>query len=223
MELVTVKNLHPTIPLPLPHDALGDVLLQPNQSKILPTDYVNVYFGNPAARDVGKDKARSETFKRCRVMWGYYAGMEPESVWEATKPQFEVRTLDGERVWTVIEDPLGTKVTPDLTTDFNEDPRFVHARIAELTQQIERLTSIVAQQTGTTSATRSAEQVTHDQIAQAMENVLTQDRVEPGEVGVIDTSDTAALDTGMIPAPPTTEAPVTTDKPRTPRAGPRVR
>lgn len=211
MDLVFVKNTG-TKPLRLAHDALGDVILRPDEQKILTLEYVNVHFGNPSARDVGKDKARTDTYNKVRVNWGFYAGMEPDELWEERRPRFEVHALGengqpGERVWTVLEDPEGVKSGPTLDDRALDDPRFVNAKIVELSAQIERLTALVNQQ-----QSRTVEGISAQQVAQHMERIT-------------DTKDVSAdiadeLDTGILPSAPADERPVTKDAPRTPRTGP---
>ena len=218
MDLVYVKNLDPTS-LKLAHDAQGDVVIAPGERKILPVDYINVYFGNPAARDDGKHKARTETYKRIQVMWGFYAGMEPDEAWEERRPKFEVTTLEGERVWTVMEDPAGVKQSAELSDEVPDDPRFVNAKLAELSAQVERLTALLANQQaggGVAPERPTAESVVAAQVADHLER-LTGDRSDD------DSTDVAGIDSGAIPPPNDDEPPVKKDAPRTPRSGGRVK
>src|SRR5215472_12677419 len=110
-----------------------DYVIAPFQHDFLPFEAVKLFFGDPRATDkvrsvhdvrgiVGFLPDRPAEVRRLRLMYdhgfGDYTGKEgPDIVWDPQKiPLMEVYTLQNERVWTVLDDPVGTTVLPAAPT-----------------------------------------------------------------------------------------------------------
>jgi hypothetical protein len=110
-----------------------DYVIPPGGEDFLPFEAVKLFFGDPRATDkvrsvhdvrgiVGFLPDRPAEVRRLRLMYdhgfGDYTGKEgPEVVWDPQKiPLVTVETLKGERIWTVLDDPVGTTVLPATTT-----------------------------------------------------------------------------------------------------------
>lgn len=99
--------------------------LEPGEEQFVQFEAASLWFGNPELMDVGpRQRARFETYKRLRSRYGAFdddvedpetgrmTHISADERWEANKPRVEVYTLQGERLWTVVDDPLGEHVNP---------------------------------------------------------------------------------------------------------------
>jgi hypothetical protein len=110
-----------------------DYVIPPFGEDFLPFEAVKLFFGDPRSTDkvrsvhdvrgiVGFLPDRASEVRRLRLLYdhgfGDYTGKEgAEVVWDADKiPHMNVTTLKGERIWTVLDDPVGTTVLPAVTT-----------------------------------------------------------------------------------------------------------
>jgi hypothetical protein len=117
---------------------LVDYVIPPGSSDYLPFEIICVCFGDPRSsatvrshRDargiVGFLPDRQSEVRRLRLLYshgfGDFTGKEGvDVVWEADKiPHVEVETLQGQRVFTVLDDPAGSSVIPALTSQADED------------------------------------------------------------------------------------------------------
>lgn len=159
MELLEVRNVsdHDVI---LRHDREGDVLIKPNSSRIVPLHVAAVNFGNPAARNEGKNRLRDAEIAHVQTWWGFYPGMYPDAAWTDRVmlpnvlpetwvgpccPPCEVYDLESkERVWMVHDDPHGEHMLSQGVIDnsVGSDERFLHARISQLEAQLQQLLNI---------------------------------------------------------------------------------
>lgn len=78
--------------------------IDPGSETLVPKGAANLWFGDGALVDTLKRRDRSLAYDRLRSRYGAY---ERDDIWEANKPNVEVYDLDGNRVWTIIEDPEG--------------------------------------------------------------------------------------------------------------------
>lgn len=235
MDLVKVLNTGST-PLTLKHDdvrAGGDITIAPGESRIVRGDYVALNFGNPGARNEGRNRVREADHKNLLTRWGFYSGLYPDAAWEEEalalngtvvgpfKPQFECWTVTdssdtAQRIWTILDDPEGTRVNPTagaVVVQQNTDVETLHAQIAAMAAQMASLTNLVAQLT-TEGAPRTA-----DTDAKPTTGVADTGGAGAGAGGSTETQESRNEQRDQIPAPPVTEPPVTTDRPRTRRVG----
>lgn len=157
MELVKVRNTGRK-PLILRHDAHGDITIAAGKERIVPLDHATVNFGNPGAKNEGKDRVRAAEYSRIRTLWGFYPGIQTEDEWEDERPQAEVYDLDDQRLYFVIDDPDGTLGSNLAGARVSErtDTEFLNDRIGELENQINKLLQVVAAQTGDAVPTPSS-------------------------------------------------------------------
>lgn len=116
---------------------LVDYVIPPSGSDFLPFEAVKLFFGDPRAttqvrsmRDsrgiVSFIPDRAAEVRRLRLLYshgfGDFTGQEgPEVVWEKDRiPQVTVETLQGERIYTVIDDPAGHSVLPASATQADD-------------------------------------------------------------------------------------------------------
>lgn len=197
----------------------GDVTINPGQERILPAYYAWLYFGHPGAKNQGRDKLRDLEYKKCRRKWGFYAGIHDENQWESEyMPKFKVSDLDGNRIYTVIEDKDGSLARRHggfVSTGDSDDVEKSHvdAQIARMQREIDRLSKVLERR-------GAEERVEGPGIPDDAEPV---DRVD-GEVngdadidGTAQATRNAARDD--IPEPPEDEPAVTRDRPKSTRIG----
>ena len=137
LELARVLNKH-SKPFKAKYDN-QTYLIKPNSETIVPLDAVCLWMGNPSSVDYDeKRRDRSDEYRRLRAKYGVY---EHDDRMEENLPRLEAYTLDGERIWTVLEDPEGEhagSVTPPRTDD-----DAVAAQILSMQQQIDALQAVL--------------------------------------------------------------------------------
>lgn len=146
MEIVKVRNTSPDKPLILRHDISGDITIAPDSERIVPLVYATLAFGNPGARNEGKNNVRDAEYAMARTLWGFYPGIDAEADWAEIGPSFEVYDMDDNRIYMVLDDPTGeyaAAATGLNLTDKSEDA-LVADRITSLERQIENLTRLLA-------------------------------------------------------------------------------
>jgi hypothetical protein len=133
---------------------LVDYVIPPGGSDYLPFEAVKLFFGDPrSGKDVRSDRDqrgtvgfvsdRSAEVRRLRLLYdhgfGDYTGHEGvEKVWQWDRiPHVEVHTLGGDRIWTVLDDPAGTTITPASRTEAED--RNLREVVAEQGQLIRQL------------------------------------------------------------------------------------
>jgi hypothetical protein len=149
MDLVKVRNTHPSKPLVLRHDGQGHITIKPRGERIVPLEYATLSFGNPGTRNEGRNRLRAAEYKQARTLWGFYPGLMSEDEWvDEIGPKFEVYDLEGERVYMVLDDPEGIHASSsaNATTSERTDSQFVSDRIGALEAQIAQLTRVLAAQ-----------------------------------------------------------------------------
>lgn len=152
-EIVKVRNTSPDKPLKLRHDVSPDIVIAPGAERIVPSEYATIAFGNPAARNEGKQKNRDAELKAARTWWGHYPGIDTEEDWERDGPKFEVYDMDGNRIWMVLDDPTGehAAAVAGAILDGPSDSDVIGGRIEQLEAQIAKLTALLTAQTPDTA------------------------------------------------------------------------
>jgi hypothetical protein len=112
--------------------------IQPGSEFVVPWGTMCVWLGDPEARDAGKNPVRQEEVTRITLRYGCQSGLagDNRANWEDAIPKLEAYTLDGERLITVCDDPVGTAqpaAAPLLT------PGETAQKIAALEQMIANL------------------------------------------------------------------------------------
>lgn len=149
-EVFRIRNMHPDKEFRGMYN--GNIYRAlPGSETIVPVEAAILWLGNPHSRDIdARRKDRTAEFKRLRVKYGSYDNLDdpngPTPMWEEVKPQVEVYTLDGDRVYTVVDDPFGEMGTPALVTVGERSQE--HDETAALRSQVAELTSLVNQLLG---------------------------------------------------------------------------
>lgn len=155
MQLVKITN--PSIPgdsnyrtLHFTHqDEVFDIA--PGDEVIVPIEIANAHFGYPTARDIGRDRDRTDTFNQIRFQWGYQLGaLDAAEQWEVIKPPFRVTTLQDEYLPMVLDDPDGIHPLPGQEPALPADPNametgLLRAAVAQQQAQIDQLLAAIAQ------------------------------------------------------------------------------
>jgi|SRR6516164_2741738 hypothetical protein len=121
------------------------VTIPPGESRTATWDAVINFFGDPRAVDdmfSAKDDAgvvswvpdRATEVRRLRSKWGNSFAVEEGKI---IGPPVEITNLQGERIWTVYEDPQGEHVNPRLIAVENQQN--LDTQIRQLQKQVETL------------------------------------------------------------------------------------
>lgn len=106
--------------------------VRPGGEGIIPFEAACLWFGHPDAVDIDpRNRYRSEEYARLRVRYGVY---EVDALWDENKPKIEVFDLDGVRVITVIDDPLGETINPD--TNDAAQTQLLQVKMTEMAKQM---------------------------------------------------------------------------------------
>ncbi len=117
---------------------LVDYVIPPTGSDYIPFEAVKLFFGDPRATDKTRSARdtrglvsfipdRAAEVRRLRLLYahgfGDYTGAEgADVVWEFDKiPHMRVETLQGQRIFTVLDDPSGSSVLPAISTQADDD------------------------------------------------------------------------------------------------------
>lgn len=226
MDLLKVRNTHPSKPLVLKHDVAGNVVIQPGKERIVPLNVAVVNFGNPGAVNDGRNQIRDAEVKHVYTTWGFYPGMMSDSAWigvgiEAGTnppkqigplcPSAECYDLDDNRVWMIHDDPNGDHRDSATAASISDsfDKTTADGMQAQIDQLSRQLRDVLAASQGEPEPEPKWDDDSDVEpaLAAAMEQVQSQaDR-------------NAQRD--EIPQPPATES-VAKDKPRTARTGSRT-
>ncbi len=140
----------------------GKYVIPPRSEAFVPFIATCNWFGHPDAMDVDEGhRFRTEEVNRLRVKYGIYemttvpedypaAIIDPSIIgsdpFDTLTPNLQVWTLEGERLVTVLEDPYGTNITPDVVTQAQAAQsqgaiETLMGQVAALQRQIEALSA----------------------------------------------------------------------------------
>lgn len=149
------------------HENQNKRLLGPGDECMVPWDLATSLFGDPFSVDTATDQARTRALKQSRGLFGYELGNMTEEEWDAKRPKIEVYDVEtGERVYMVLDDPLGHRppgVSPtDVPGVTNGTISALEAQLAATNAQVELLTKLLLAQQGETSPQGQAAIVSED-------------------------------------------------------------
>lgn len=124
------------------------VTIPPGQSRTATFDAVANFFGDPRAVDDMHSEVndagvrswipdRKSEVRRLQCKWGNNFGMDESKIFA---PEVEVTTLEGERIWTVVEDPEGVHVNPKLIAIENQQD--LETQINRMQKQLDTLLNL---------------------------------------------------------------------------------
>lgn len=206
-----MKNLSDR-PITLPHDVHGDVTIKPHAERVVPFEYIIVAFGDPRIHNDGDNRVRTREYQDRLTLWGYYPGITSAEEWAEIAPQFEVYDMDGERIWTILEDPDGTRANPAFDGEVDlDDATAMRMAMADMQRKMERMQQII--EASTAKETEAA-------VAEGSSDPVPapKDLPEPGDAAnSTETQESRNEQRADLPTPK--KAKVSKDKPRTVRTG----
>lgn len=107
---------------------------------IIPYDAAVLWLGDPNSRDLdGTRRNRLAEYTRLRTKYGAYAD---ETSWDKNKPKLEVYDLDGNRLYTVVDDPEGLESSP---APAQSTPTLVQEQMDRMAKELELLRGLLMQ------------------------------------------------------------------------------
>lgn len=133
-------------------------IIKPGQMAIVPWECMCLWMGNPEAMDLDERRRnRRDELTRLQFKFGCYT--DPV-LWEELKPKVECYTLSDERITTVVDDPYGESIHPDVTTKAQN--QLMAERMAKLEAELKSLRRTALVQDNQDSAESAATAVDED-------------------------------------------------------------
>jgi hypothetical protein len=134
--LVRLKNVgETTVSFPY-HDSTQNnreemVTFTPGEEKVVPWDVLVLFCGDPNVTNKEYWRERDEAVESIYLRYGAMSLAGPDS---SKMPKFEAYTMDGNRIKTLIDDPVGAGITPkaDDTSDVGRLQAQIDALQAEI-------------------------------------------------------------------------------------------
>lgn len=145
---------------PVPHNG-GVLWVAAHGERFVPWDAMASLWGDPGFKP-SRGQTRFDYAMLCRGQFGWFHGLDDESTWDQRRPPIEWYTIEGDRLWTVLDDPHGTQGGRPTSAAPTDDQVFLLETIAELQQQIAGLQAAQAQRDATVADSREAETLTVD-------------------------------------------------------------
>ena len=147
--MVKVTN-NSSEPLEL-HENHNVYILEVGTPQFIPYSAVVAHFGDPLAIDISAEEAfRRAELERMKVRWGLYHHGDIRRDF----PDIICEDIDGNRLWTVIEDPIGENAKPPTPAT---EVASSNEAIAIQQREIQRLQAQVAAMQNATSETGDEE------------------------------------------------------------------
>jgi hypothetical protein len=134
--LVRLKNSGDTdISLPYRDPSLGNreetITFAAGEEKVVPWDVLVLFCGDPNVVNKEYWRERDEAVETLHLMYGAMSLAGPDS---SKLPKLEAYTIDGDRISTLIDDPIGAGITPkaDDTSDVGRLQAQIDALQAEI-------------------------------------------------------------------------------------------
>lgn len=115
--------------------------IPPGSEAIIAFEAMCLWMGHPDAVDIdAKRRYRSDELRRLYVKWGVY---ENHHLAEQLFPKLRAFDIDGEPIITVIDDPEGRHLTPDVQSRLERDD--LREQMAAMQKQMAALQAQLAQ------------------------------------------------------------------------------
>lgn len=96
-----------------------------------------LYMGDPRSVDIDASRRyRTEEYARLRGKYGAY---QDDELWEQNRPKLTCRTLEGEPITTVVDDPFGKDLT--AVSESVTQREFLEQQIAQMAETQRRMQS----------------------------------------------------------------------------------
>lgn len=137
MKIVRVRNMGST-PFKFKFDN-EPYVVAPSSESLVPYGAMVLVAGNPDARNLNsRQRNRLLEFTRLRTKYGAY---EDDGKWEKNRPAIEFYTMDGDRIWTVLDDPDGERVNPNLADE--QSNATLTAQLSSLQAQMSQVLGMI--------------------------------------------------------------------------------
>lgn len=146
MELVQITNFGDT---PVTFPGNQPVTVDAGATRIVQWDFACAQLGNPVHANLSE---RQWEYSLVRTWWGFHDGFDSPADWDIKRPKVSVSTLEGVKVYMLIDDPEGVQPSPgDLVPDNlpsdSADTLLLQAQIARQQESINRLEQLLVQLT----------------------------------------------------------------------------
>jgi hypothetical protein len=118
------------------------VVLAAGTTRIVPWTFATDYLGRP---NVDNANERATEYGLIRAMWGFHDGFDSAADWDVKRPKVETYTLDGDRIYMLIEDPHRRQTNPNIDGSANTDDSDAAVLRAALAEQQDRMARLEAQ------------------------------------------------------------------------------
>jgi len=133
--------------------------LPPHQIAIVPWEAMCLYMGNPELVDVD-DRRRYRTDELKRLYFKHGAHDGDPTKWEANKPRVRCTDLDDQVFITVVDDPYGEHLMPDVSTKAQN--QMLQERMRRLEAELKSLKRADRASEDAMASESAATQVTED-------------------------------------------------------------
>lgn len=151
MQLVNVTNKGKQ---PLVLNGNERIVLQPNKTTVIPFATACGWFGDPRARNVGKEKTRADIYRQVQQLWGFVEGIAYHDdegnlqTWEDRKPEIEATDQDGNPIIFVMDDPLGERALDgEIVDPSSQSADQLRSQVAQLEEQLAKAMALISQVT----------------------------------------------------------------------------
>jgi hypothetical protein len=143
--VVRAVNTGPT-PFVITHNR-ERLVIPANGDRVVPWEAMISLWGDPQTSD-NRQQTRQDYSLALRGGFGWFTGLNAEEEWTERRPPIEWWTLEGERLWTVLDDPTGEharNATPQRQLEQGSDAAFLMETIRTMQTQMEQLQSALDQ------------------------------------------------------------------------------
>jgi hypothetical protein len=178
------------------------VVLAAGTTRIVPWQFATDYLGRP---NVDNANERATEYGLIRAMWGFHDGFDSAAVWEEKRPKVETYTIEGDRIFMLIEDPHRRQTNPNVDGSMSTDDSDAAVLRAALAEQADRMARLEAQ---LAALTAPAIPDVSDQQPQTVQGAQTENAV-----ATTTTPASSSADVSELPSPKPTPANAT-DRPK---------
>lgn len=117
--------------------------LAPGERRTVPWGHMDKLMGNPFLTNADRRRERAAECARLHIQWGTYGiDTQRSDAW----PKLEAYDSDGERIWTILDDPTGEHA-PTRTADDALDPAALRAQLDAMARKQQALEELLRVQT----------------------------------------------------------------------------
>lgn len=112
-------------------------VIEPGGESLAPYEAICLWLGDPEFRDLdARRRNRTDEYERLCTRLGVY---HDQHLFESARPKLEAWTLDGQRITTVSEDPTGSGMTINVSSDSTTEA-ILRDQLDSMKQQMDAIT-----------------------------------------------------------------------------------